>query len=156
MCLDDTFVQRVTMHNYEMRHGDLINSHNIRVYKVSKMLTRERAAGACLSPRCAFRKFSDFSGADTFVTRQFDVSNATLLKYVHKNDIFAIINIPIDYLSGLSAVWFSSVSTTPRGRFYFILWKILANSCKSIRETYYCQSGRFIDAPCLSLLYVWR
>ena len=33
-----TICVRMAMHNYEIRHGDLINSHNIRAYKVSKML----------------------------------------------------------------------------------------------------------------------
>lgn len=46
MCLDDTFVQYVhamAMHNYEMRHGDLINSHNTRVQSFQDAYTRANA-----------------------------------------------------------------------------------------------------------------
>jgi len=38
----------MAMHNYEIRHGDLINSHNIRAYKVSKMLYARADVRVCV------------------------------------------------------------------------------------------------------------
>lgn len=77
MCLDDTFVQYVhaaAMHNYEMRHGDLINSHNTRAYKVSKTLMRVQYIRRLI---CALLGDGTFRNGYVAVMRQFGVSNGT-------------------------------------------------------------------------------
>jgi len=82
-----TICVRMAMHNYEIRHGDLINSHNIRAYKVSKMLYARAdvrvcvcvctTAPICRHLICAFPGDGTQWNEYTLLTRQFQTAFQT-------------------------------------------------------------------------------